>query len=87
MSFATYSSSPGLSRENGDTPMSMSKKDFITLAYAIKEHNTEYCDDQFSEGQIDTIADFCQGQNPFFKRDRWLAYIAGKCGPNGGAIK
>lgn len=32
-----------------------------------------------------TLADFCVIQNPRFNRERWLAYIAGECGPNGGA--
>jgi len=35
----------------------------------------------------DTLADFCAAQNPRFNRSRWLAYIAGTCGPNGGAVK
>lgn len=66
----------------------MSKKDFIALAKAIMLHNklarvntwTE-----FSQDQLDTLADFCRSQNSNFKRERWLDYIAGKCGPNGGA--
>ena len=33
------------------------------------------------------IADFCRSQNPRFNRDRWLDYIAGECGPNGGAVR
>lgn len=33
----------------------------------------------------DTLADFCARQNPAFKRQLWLDYIEGKCGPNGGA--
>jgi hypothetical protein len=35
----------------------------------------------------DQLADFCQSQNPRFMRDRWLAYIAGECGKNGGTVK
>lgn len=35
----------------------------------------------------DDLADFCQSQNGQFKRHRWLNYIAGTCGPNGGAVK
>lgn len=35
----------------------------------------------------DALADFCQAQNPRFDRARWLAYIAGECGPNGGQVK
>lgn len=33
------------------------------------------------------LADFCKSQNYRFDRGRWLAYIAGECGPNGGKIK
>jgi hypothetical protein len=66
----------------------MSKKDFIALADVIKAYNNE---PKFRLGfcpsQLDALADFCQAQNPAFKRDRWLAYIAGECGPNGGAVK
>lgn len=31
------------------------------------------------------LGDFCLAQNPRFNRELWLNYIAGKCGPNGGA--
>jgi hypothetical protein len=62
----------------------MSKKHFIALANAIREHNC--CNGpKFDTGQIETLADFCKSQNPEFKRERWLAYIAGECGKNGGA--
>jgi hypothetical protein len=33
------------------------------------------------------LADFCQSQNPRFMRDRWLGYIAGENGKNGGTVK
>ena len=33
------------------------------------------------------LADFCAAQNPAFNRERWLAYIAGDCGSNGGKRK
>lgn len=39
----------------------------------------------FDETALDTLANFCKSQNGNFLRDRWLDYIAGKCGPNGGA--
>ena len=66
----------------------MTKKDFIALADMIRhaKHLKETAD-QFTPFQIGLIADFCASQNPNFKRDRWLDYIAGKCGKNGGAIK
>ena len=64
----------------------MTKKDFIALADMIRSYNSPPCV-PFSEHQIAALADFCASQNPNFKRDRWLDYIAGKCGKNGGAIK
>ena len=32
------------------------------------------------------LADFCQSQNSNFNRERWLGYIAGTNGPNGGTL-
>ena len=75
--------------------MSMSKKDFIALADAIREHNRVAAartnvgiDAQpFNWDQLDTLATACKRINPAFMRDRWLEYIAGNCGQNGGRIK
>ena len=75
--------------------MSMSKQDFVALADAIREHGTmldhhslvRVTDTPLTKDQINMLADFCRRQNPNFNRERWLDYIAGKCGPNGGAIK
>lgn len=75
--------------------MSMSKKDFIALADCIREHNEgkrqvfgknaeRMC---FNQEQLDLLARFCRQQNYAFMEGRWLDYIAGKCGPNGGAVK
>ena len=61
----------------------MTKKHFIALADAVRKHNKLYVY-EFGEFQLKTLADFCQSQNPRFDRQRWLDYIAGKCGPNGG---
>ena len=66
--------------------MSMSKQDFVALADAIREHN-KFEKDQFTEEQLDTLAAFCRRQNSAFMQDRWMDYIAGKCGKSGGAIK
>jgi hypothetical protein len=71
----------------------MTKKHFIALADAVRKHNKLYSPHakrgihhvyEFGEFQLKTLADFCQSQNPRFDRQRWLDYIAGKCGPNGG---
>ena len=56
----------------------MSKKHFIALADHIRLSGL------FSEKQIESLADYCQSQNPRFNRERWIAYIRGECGPNGG---
>ena len=65
----------------------MTKKHFIALAEAIKRHNQNDFKDEFSVMQILTLMDFCKSQNPVFNADRWLGYIAGDNGPNGGKIK
>jgi hypothetical protein len=62
----------------------MSKKHFIALADQIIIEN-KYGQHKFSTGQLEFLANFCQSQNSAFNRERWLDYIAGKCGPNGGA--
>jgi len=67
---------------------------FIALADTIKEHNRikrrvfgvnaeRMC---FNTEQIDALADFCQAQNSNFNRERWLGYIAGAYGKNGGKV-
>ncbi|MBO0695598.1 MAG: hypothetical protein J2P56_05795, partial [Verrucomicrobia bacterium] len=63
----------------------MTKKHFIQMADYVREHNTH--PDRgvhFTDGQIRTLAEFCYAQNPRFNRERWLSYIKGECGPNGG---
>lgn len=73
----------------------MSKKDFIALADAIRNHNahvatcnhgTCFCS-KFDLSHLDILRAFCQSQNPNFKADRWMDYIAGECGPNGWSSK
>lgn len=62
----------------------MSKKDFIALADVLRPFVDRTVD---SQAIIDAVADFCASQNPRFMRGRWLAYMRGECGPNGGEIK
>ena len=64
----------------------MTKRHFIELADRIRRFNHCRRPDQapFTSDQIQALADFCASQNPEFKRDRWLDYINGNCGPNGG---
>ncbi|MDR5729424.1 MAG: hypothetical protein RB191_18580 [Terriglobia bacterium] len=69
----------------------MSKKDFIALADMIRSANqyAAKCGQPvtFSDAAILALATFCHRQNSNFMSDRWLRYIAGECGKNGGAVK
>ncbi len=64
----------------------MTKKHFIALADVLRNLSTS--DDGSSVeymGLVDELAVFCAQQNPRFNRERWINYITGQCGPNGGA--
>lgn len=63
----------------------MTKKDFISLADVIRW--LDHMGSGLTTEQLGTLADWCAQQNPAFKRRRWLDYIDGLCGPNGGALK
>jgi len=67
----------------------MTKKDFINLADAIRYYNEKISSqgEAFTLAQLDCLADYCNFQNPAFKRERWLSYIHGECGLNGGRVK
>ena len=73
----------------------MSKQDFIALADIIRDYNNGafpagsniVSPVQFTHTQILALAEFCKRQNYAFKKERWIDYIAGECGPSGGAIK
>jgi hypothetical protein len=73
--------------------MSMSKQDFIALADAVEQHNIIVENEglgtipTFRIEHLYILADFCKLQNPNFNRSRWLNYIAGKVGPDGGKVK
>ena len=62
----------------------MTKKHFIALADIIKQMEKERVIESYG---IKMLADFCQSQNPRFNRQRWIEYITGKCGKNGGKVK
>lgn len=63
----------------------MTKKDFVALADLIKVRRWKERD---GAGLfIQDLADFLEGQNPRFLRHRWLDYVQGFCGPNGGAVR
>ena len=68
----------------------MTKKNFIALADMLKTFNrtAELVNDTpFTESQINALANFCSEQNSNFNRSRWLGYIAGENGKNGGNVK
>lgn len=76
----------------------MTKKHFIELArglIALRENAlADVTTPQMRSGRLtqwlntrNALADFCKSQNPRFDRERWLDYIAGKCGPSGGKVK
>lgn len=66
----------------------MTKKHMIKLADAIKRMPINEDGTTVNrEAVIKALADFCAEQNSQFKRDRWHSYIAGECGPNGGAVR
>lgn len=70
----------------------MTKRHFIALADAIREHNrcaqpVNGKREVFTASQLATLRQFCASQNFAFDRERWTRYIAGECGPNGGTIK
>lgn len=69
----------------------MTKKHFIELADMIREHNRQVRaglpHTEFADNQIEALASFCKSQNSNFNRERWISYINGECGPNGGDIK
>lgn len=72
----------------------MSKQDFVALADAVKRDLCGFrmvydkdTSDVSVQKVVEMLADFCKQQNSNFMRQRWIDYIAGKCGKNGGAIK
>ena len=65
----------------------MTKKHFIALADMIRMAKNGTTEERFTPSQILMLARFCQMQNVNFDRGRWLDYIDGKCGPNGGEVK
>jgi len=81
--------------------MSMSKKDFIALADELNRskgnglgpsgrHVSTAHVEGWDDGRheiIDALCRFMARQNPQFKEERWRAYLAGECGPNGGSVK
>lgn len=68
----------------------MTKKDFIALADAMRSEmpGANWDANKRVQWELDckAIANACHQSNPRFNRERWLDYINGKCGPNGGKV-
>ena len=69
--------------------MGMTKKTFIQLAdtlRATRPRGTLFTPIQLEqwEAQVKATADMCEQANPQFKRQRWLDYVYGRAGVNGG---
>lgn len=63
----------------------MTKKHFIALADAIRHHNKYGPSMQpFNSWHLETLAKALQSMNPRFNPNRWIGYVKGLCGPNGG---
>lgn len=66
----------------------MTKQHFIALADTLRDNRPDTSDAAKTEEYnrvTGILADFCQSQNPRFNRGRWLGYLNGECGPNGGS--
>jgi len=61
----------------------MTKKHFIRLAEYIRDAE-KYAAAPFTDAQVAHLADFCHEANPRFNRERWIGYIKGENGKNGG---
>jgi hypothetical protein len=58
----------------------MAKKHFIALADCMRGI-------KWTPEQLGAIMTFCKQFNPAFNRERWLSYLHGECGPNGGLVR
>ena len=68
----------------------ITKTDIVALADAIRTNNAnkrQLCGSVFNPDHLSVLGAFLQASNPRFKHERWLGYIRGECGPNGGKIR
>lgn len=66
----------------------MTKKHFVALADTMKDF---FATNAGAEMDVNTrgvlmehLVRFCEKQHPYFDKERFLDYMAGKCGPSGG---
>jgi putative protein kinase ArgK-like GTPase of G3E family len=68
----------------------MSKRHFIALADALRAEKPQpnWNPNKLAQWELDVkaVANVCAASNSAFKRDRWMDYVNGLCGPNGGAL-
>ena len=74
--------------------MSMSNRDFVSLADAIRQDLCGFrmvydknTPDVTGAKVVDMLARFCKHRSCRFNESRWRSYLAGECGLSGGAIK
>jgi hypothetical protein len=77
--------------------VSMTKRDFVALADCVRELKPKFdpdCDrtafgaaSDLWDSIVKALAAFCGEQSYDFKRQLWLDYVNGVCGPNGGNCK
>lgn len=67
----------------------MSKKHFIQLADTLRmlQRNADDGGRVPMSDVLSAMVHFCRDTNPRFNEERFRAYIAGECGPNGGRVK
>jgi hypothetical protein len=69
----------------------VSKKHFIALADALKAEKPQpgWSPNKMVQWDLDVraVARVCAASNPRFNELRWMQYINGLCGPNGGTVK
>lgn len=54
-------------------------------SYDVPDQSADALTDQMMDMIMRRLSDFCSDQNPRFDHHRWIGYIKGECGPNGGA--
>jgi len=65
----------------------MTSKSMIRLADAIKAHNKLGPAETFRSTHLYALCNWMTKENPKFNVDRWIGYLRGKCGPQGGKRK
>jgi hypothetical protein len=63
----------------------ITKKYLIAVGQLIKD--ARGTSDEFSTSQIHSMASMFRRHNPRFSRERWIGFVMGVNGPNGGAIR